>query len=85
LSARQNTGGATALPLARAFIAVGGRLMLNPDGGLEIGGLCSGPAPRHQSVKRGAAMSSRAAWLAGSATAASSARSERSWQSRESP
>lgn len=32
------TGGAQALPIARAFVEVGGRLMLNPEGRLETGG-----------------------------------------------
>jgi hypothetical protein len=30
-----NRGGATALPLARAFLAVGGQLLISPDGELE--------------------------------------------------
>ena len=34
----QHQGGASALPIARAFLDVGGRLMLNPHGKLETGG-----------------------------------------------
>ncbi|HEX8579919.1 MAG TPA: hypothetical protein VF655_10040 [Allosphingosinicella sp.] len=35
MSAPQAQGGAQALPIARAFLATGGRLMLRPDGKLE--------------------------------------------------
>lgn len=33
-----HAGGASALPIARAFLNVGGRLMIGPTGRLEIGG-----------------------------------------------
>lgn len=33
-------GSAPALPIARAFLDMGGRLMINPDGELETGGGC---------------------------------------------
>ena len=38
MAARPTKGGAPALPIARAFLDVGGRLMLNPHGKLETGG-----------------------------------------------
>lgn len=38
MNAHHQRGGASALPIARAFLEVGGRLMLDPEGRLETGG-----------------------------------------------
>jgi hypothetical protein len=38
MSQHQHTEGASALPIARAFVAQGGRLLINPRGELEAGG-----------------------------------------------
>ncbi len=38
MASAQKQGGAQALPIARAFLEVGGRLMLDPHGRLQTGG-----------------------------------------------
>ncbi len=38
MTTRHQEGGASALPIARAFLEQGGRLLLNPEGKLEAAG-----------------------------------------------